>query len=174
MICYIGIGSNLGDREQNITRALELLKASSGLDLERLSPVYETEPWGPVKDQGDYLNLVAQVRWERGPGDLLRAIKGIERDMGRSSGQVWGPRSIDLDLLYFGVQVVQEDGLSIPHPRIPERFFVLKPMSDLAPGWKDPRTNETIDEMLKALAGEGRWKKYGGAFLKKAWARYQS
>jgi 2-amino-4-hydroxy-6-hydroxymethyldihydropteridine diphosphokinase len=125
---YVGLGANLGDREATIRRAAELLGPH------RLSTIRETEPWG-YADQPMFLNAVAEVETELEPGELLARLLEIERELGRErGGQRYGPRTIDLDLLLYGDRIVDEPGLTVPHPRIAERAFVLEPLFELDAG----------------------------------------
>src|SRR5581483_5792557 len=125
---YIGLGSNLGDRESTI------LAAAERLGPHRLSPIVETEPWG-YADQPKFLNAVAEVETALGARALLDFLLEIERELGRvRDGPRYGPRSIDLDLLLFGDEVIDEPGLTVPHPRMAERLFVLEPLLALNPG----------------------------------------
>ena len=134
MIAYIGLGANLGDRETAIRAAAELI----GVD--RLSSIIETEPWG-YEDQPRFLNAVAELDTELPPRVLLELLLEVERQLGRKrSGPRYGPRTIDLDLLLYGDEVIDEPGLTVPHPRLHERRFVLEPLAELAPelgipGW---------------------------------------
>jgi 2-amino-4-hydroxy-6-hydroxymethyldihydropteridine diphosphokinase len=122
---YVGLGANLGDREATIRRAATLLRAS------RLSPILETEPWG-YADQPKFLNAVAEVETELSPRELLDRLLEIERELGRvRNGPRYGPRTIDLDLLLYGDEVIDEPGLTVPHPRLAERLFVLEPLAAL-------------------------------------------
>jgi 2-amino-4-hydroxy-6-hydroxymethyldihydropteridine diphosphokinase len=125
---FVGLGANLGDREATIRHAGELLGAS------RLSSIRETEPWG-YADQPMFLNAVAEVEWGQTPRELLDRLLEVERELGRTrQGPRYGPRTIDLDLLLFGDEVVDEPGLTVPHPRLHERLFVLEPLLELNPG----------------------------------------
>jgi 2-amino-4-hydroxy-6-hydroxymethyldihydropteridine diphosphokinase len=128
---YLGLGSNLGDRLVNLREAVRLLAERPGIAVLRCSRVYETEAVGPP--QPAYLNAVVEVLTELEPRDLLGACLGVEEQMGRVRTERWGPRTIDLDVLTFGQRVVDEDGLSIPHPRMHERGFVLVPLRELDP-----------------------------------------
>ena len=124
---YVGLGANLGDREATIRRAAELIGAA------RLSTIRETEPWG-YADQPPFLNAVAELDTDLSATALLERLLEIERTLGRTrEGARWGPRTIDLDLLLFGALVIDEPGLTVPHPRLCERLFVLEPLAELAP-----------------------------------------
>jgi 2-amino-4-hydroxy-6-hydroxymethyldihydropteridine diphosphokinase len=130
---YIGLGSNLGDREATIRRALELLDADEGIDVVAVSTLRDTEPVGIV-DQPRFLNGAAAVETELGPRELLARLLAVERALGRErTGPRFGPRTVDLDLLLYGGRVVDEPGLRVPHPRLAERKFALEPLAELAP-----------------------------------------
>jgi 2-amino-4-hydroxy-6-hydroxymethyldihydropteridine diphosphokinase len=126
---FLGLGSNLGDRLANLTRAVELLRSRPGVVVLRSSRVYETEPVGPP--QPDYLNAVIEVQTSLPPRALLEAGLDVERQMGRERRERWGPRVLDVDVLTYGRQVIDENGLQIPHPRMHERAFVLVPLLEL-------------------------------------------
>jgi 2-amino-4-hydroxy-6-hydroxymethyldihydropteridine diphosphokinase len=130
-VAFIGLGSNLGDREENVRAALERLSELGPL---RASTVRETDPVG-LTEQPMFLNAVAEVRTELPARELLASLLAIERDLGRDRTveQRWGPRTIDLDLLLYGGDVIDEPGLTVPHPRLAERLFVLEPLHELAP-----------------------------------------
>jgi 2-amino-4-hydroxy-6-hydroxymethyldihydropteridine diphosphokinase len=126
-LAYVGLGSNLGDREATIRRAAELVGAR------RLSSLRETEPWG-YEDQPPFLNAVAELDATEDPRVLLERLLAVERELGRTrDGPRWGPRTIDLDLLVYGEIQVDEPGLTVPHPRLHERTFALEPLAELAP-----------------------------------------
>lgn len=132
MKAYVGLGANLGDREATIRKAAELLGPH------RLSSIRETEPWG-YADQPRFLNAVAEIETALTPRGLLDRLLEIERELGRApGGPRYGPRTIDLDLLLYGEEVVDEPGLTVPHPRIAERAFVLEPLFELDPGFFVP------------------------------------
>lgn len=129
---FVGIGSNLGDREGHLRRALELLAVEEGIVLVAVSALRETEPVGPV-EQGPFLNGAVQVTTALPPGELLERLLEIEQRLGRVRRERFGPRTIDLDLLLYGDEVVDEPGLTLPHPRLHERRFALEPLAELAP-----------------------------------------
>lgn len=128
--CYIGIGSNLGDRRSYIDRATELIDKVADTSVRRISSIYETDPVSDVP-QGKYLNGVVEIETALRPAELLKALNGIEESLGRVRAVKNGPRTIDLDILYYGDEAVDEGGLVIPHPRIVEREFVLKGLREL-------------------------------------------
>lgn len=129
-ICYIGIGSNLGDRRLYIDRAIESIKRSPDIRLRRISSIYETDPVGAVP-QGKFLNGVLEIETALTPKALLKELNGIEEALGRKRALKDGPRTIDLDILYYGEEAIDDGGLVIPHPRINEREFVLKGLREL-------------------------------------------
>ena len=130
---YVGLGSNLGDSRGVIRRAIEALGSFSDTRVIATSPHYRTVPFGPV-EQGAFINAVAGVITRHPPLDFLRALRTLERQLGRAGGRArWGPREIDLDLLTFGDTILATDELTLPHPGIPERDFVLYPLRDIAP-----------------------------------------
>jgi 2-amino-4-hydroxy-6-hydroxymethyldihydropteridine diphosphokinase len=130
-LAYLALGSNLGDRDRHLAEARRLL-AEHGARLLRESRVRETEPFG-VTDQPRFLNQVLEVEWAGSPRQLLEMAKSVERQVGRRPGPRWGPREIDVDILLFGDQAVEEPGLIIPHPGLREREFVREPLRELRP-----------------------------------------
>ena len=129
--CYIGLGSNVGDRFEHLQRAVGLLEASPGIELVVASGVYETQPVGP--DQPDFLNAAVEIRTSLPARELLARLKEIETEIGRTpSEDRWGPREIDLDLLTYGDETIDEDDLIVPHPKMGERAFVLVPLAEIA------------------------------------------
>jgi 2-amino-4-hydroxy-6-hydroxymethyldihydropteridine diphosphokinase len=145
---YLGLGSNIGDREQHLRRAVEQLQGPD-LRILRLSPLYETEPVDYTR-QPWFVNRVAEAETELFPMQLLARLGRVERALGRVRGIPKGPRVIDIDILFFGRAVVRTAKLEVPHPRIAERRFVLEPLADLAPDLRHPVTRKTIREMLDA------------------------
>lgn len=153
----IAIGSNLGDRSANIERSLSALDALPGIELVRTSTVIETDPVGPT-GQGPYLNAAAELRTTLDPFELLKCMLGVEHWLGRarSREQRWGPRTIDLDLLAHGDAVLNTPELTLPHPRLHERDFVLRPLAEIAPDAVIPGLNATPSQLLNDLrAGAG-------------------
>ncbi len=129
---YIGLGSNLGDRKAALRKALKALGASPGLAVSGVSSLYETQPWGKP-DQPAFLNAVAEVQTQTNAMSLLRLLQGIETDMGRIRRERWGPRTIDLDILLFGREIIAENELTVPHPELARRKFVLVPLAEVNP-----------------------------------------
>jgi len=143
---YVGLGSNLGGREAMIGRAVELL----GDEVIAVSSLLETEPWGYV-DQPRFVNAVARLETSRTPRELLDRLLEIERELGRSrEGPRFGPRTIDLDLLLYGDERIDEPGLTVPHPRLHERAFVLEPLAELDPALVVPGLGP-LPELLSGL-----------------------
>lgn len=146
-IVYLGLGSNLGNREANLDRALKLI--GERIRVGKVSSIYDTEPIGKT-DQPRFLNLICQVYTRLTPEGLLKLAKGFELKMGRHS-KTGEPRTIDIDILLFGNMVVKTPELVIPHPRIEEREFVLVPLAEIAPDIVHPLTGNTIKEMREAV-----------------------
>ncbi|MCC6659624.1 MAG: 2-amino-4-hydroxy-6-hydroxymethyldihydropteridine diphosphokinase [Phycisphaerales bacterium] len=148
----IAIGSNLGDRAAHLRTATSALRTLPESRLVAVSPVFETAPIGPVA-QGPYLNAAAALQTTLGPRALLGALLAIERAAGRErrEGERWGPRTLDLDLLIYENLIVNEPGLTLPHPRLHERAFVLEPLSHIAAAAVIPGKNLTIVAALAAL-----------------------
>jgi 2-amino-4-hydroxy-6-hydroxymethyldihydropteridine diphosphokinase len=160
MICYIGVGSNLGDRLENIQKAVALLEKTKGVKIRRASPLYETEPWKGAGKQGDYFNLVLELDCLVTPERLLEELKGIEKKVGRKlRKRRWASREIDLDILFFDHLTLRGKRLCVPHPLIQERFFVLKPLADVAPDLKHPLWPFDVKTMLSSLKETGHWRK---------------
>lgn len=128
--CYIGIGSNLGDRQSYIDRAIKEINDSANMRVLRVSSIYETRPVSEIL-QGEFLNGVLEIGTGLDPQDLLRELNAIEKRLGRERAAKNGPRTIDLDILYYGEEVVEEGNLTIPHPEILDRDFVLKGLKEL-------------------------------------------
>ena len=151
-IVYLGLGSNMGDREAMLKSALDELE-TPGLRLLRVSSLYETEPIG-LREQRWFLNLVAEFETELFPKQLLHRMQKIEMRLGRKRTVENGPRMIDIDILLYGNLAIKTEELEIPHPRYRERRFTLAPLAELNPGLRDPATGETMAEMLAALTGQ--------------------
>jgi 2-amino-4-hydroxy-6-hydroxymethyldihydropteridine diphosphokinase len=144
---FVGLGSNLGDRESTLRRALELLGTRARVVA--TSSLRETEPWG-LEEQPTFLNAAAEVETDLAPRELLRVLRDVERSLGRSrAGPRWGPRTIDLDLLVYADEEIDEPGLTVPHPHLHERRFVLEPLAELDPGLVVPGRGRVSDLLAK-------------------------
>jgi len=151
-IAYLGLGSNLGDRQAALREALDRLDSGASRILRR-SSIYETEP-RDLPDQPWFLNQVVEIDTTLSPFQLLAAIQKTEQEMGRERGIPKGPRTIDVDILLYADQVIHTSELAIPHPRLAERRFVLEPLAELIPEFTHPVTHQTIAEMLGATADQ--------------------
>ena len=147
-IAYIGVGSNLGNRKQTIERAKTLLSESRGVRFLRSAPLYETKPLGGPRDQGMYVNTVWEIKTTLSAQSLMESLLAIETSLGRERLGKNSPRTIDLDLLFWGDEILNETGLSVPHPRLHERWFVLKPLRDLSADFIHPVLKKSICELL--------------------------
>ncbi|MBI5463996.1 MAG: 2-amino-4-hydroxy-6-hydroxymethyldihydropteridine diphosphokinase [Ignavibacteriales bacterium] len=148
---FVGLGSNLGDRLSYLHQAIDLLEQLPDAILESFSSVYQTEPVG-VKHQPEFFNAVVKLRSALNPRELYQHLKRIEKTIGRTHAERWGPREIDLDLLYYGNRVLQEEGLTIPHTESANRRFVLVPMKEIAATFRDPLRQLSIAELLNACS----------------------
>jgi 2-amino-4-hydroxy-6-hydroxymethyldihydropteridine diphosphokinase len=149
-LAYVGLGSNLGDREEMIQAALGAIARAPGVRLLRCSSIIETDPaGGPL--QGRFLNAVAEVEVDIDPRDLLHCLLEIEEGMGRVRAGRWGPRFIDLDLLLYGEEILKEGDLEVPHPRMQDRLFVLRPLAELDGSLRIPPGEETVEEILHRI-----------------------
>ncbi len=146
---FLSLGSNLGDRAALLNEALNHLK-TQGVRVIRRSSIHETEPQDYL-DQPRFLNMTVEVETELTPQELLAAIQKIETEMGRQRTIPKGPRTIDIDILFYANQIISIAGLEIPHPRLTERHFVLDPLSEIAPDFRHPATGKTVRELRSAL-----------------------
>lgn len=150
---FLGLGSNLGDRQENLRQAVRHLQAA-GIQLMRASSLYETAP-RDLLDQPQFLNAVIQAQTILFPMQVLHGVREIERAMGRRRTTPKGPRNIDIDILFYGRTVITTAQLEVPHPRIAQRRFVLEPLAEIAPDFRHPVTGKTAGEMLAMLEPQG-------------------
>lgn len=155
---YIGLGSNLGDRAGNLLLAIQGMM-NAGLEITRLSHIYETEPVETFP-QPPFLNMVAELKSDLMPDQLMLTLLQVESSLGRTRDTEKGPRNIDLDLLLVGDQILNTETLTLPHPRLSHRRFVLLPLAELAPAFVHPALNKTVRELLDTVADNSevsRW-----------------
>lgn len=156
---YLLLGTNIGDRERHLERALTLLSGEclleelfrpplAGVEIQEVSHVYETAAWGKL-EQDDYLNQVVRVSTTLSPQHLLKFISAIETRMGRVRRKVWEPRIIDLDILFYGSEIIREEKLVVPHPHLQDRRFALTPLAEIAPDLMHPVLRKSVRELLR-------------------------
>lgn len=155
-LAAIGLGGNIGDVRAAFARALGRLDAHPHVRVGEVSSLWRSAPWGLV-EQDDFLNAVALVSTRLAPRDLLDLLLEQERDAGRKRIGRWGPRVLDLDLLWHGDRVISEPGLEVPHPRLAERSFVLEPAMEVCPEWRHPQTGEALADSRERLRASGAW-----------------
>ncbi len=180
---YLGLGSNLGHREENLVGAVRLLgisqdaktagQAEGGttgeasldkIEIVRASSIYETPPWG-YKLQPDFLNCVLEARTRLPPAKVLQRVKAVEQSMGRQPSVRYGPRLIDVDILLYGDDIVDYPGLQIPHPRLHQRAFVLVPLAELHPGLVHPILGAAVGALASQVDGREEVKLWGPLFI---------
>ena len=144
---YLGLGSNVGDRKAQLDQSIRILNETEGINVIQTSPIYETEPVGYV-EQPQFFNQCIEIETSLTPHDLLKACLGTEQQLHRVRDIRWGPRTLDVDILLFEEQIIDEDDLIIPHPRMLERSFVLIPLNDIAPDFTEPHTNKKIRDLV--------------------------
>lgn len=154
---FLLTGGNLGDSLQNLATALHLLEQQVGV-IKRVSAIYETEPWG-VTEQPFYHNQIVEILTPKNAHELMDLLLSIEKKIGRIRAEKYGPRIIDIDILFFNSEVINTDNLVVPHPRIQERRFVLEPMNEIAPEFVHPVLQQTISELLSNTADKSIVKK---------------
>lgn len=155
MVVYVSLGSNLGDRLAFLRRAVEALDAMPMVEVRKISSLYETEPVG-IKDQPDFLNAAAEIECAMSVREFWLRAKAIERAIGRRRSERWGPREIDLDIIYFGSAVLDAPDLTVPHRERTKRRFVLEPIAELAGSFVDPVLGRTVQELLEACDDPSR------------------
>ena len=155
---FLGIGTNLGDRERNLQDALAVL--SQKMVILKESSIYQTAPWGYL-DQPAFLNQVIEAQTDLSSLNLLGFLKDTEKLLGRQANFRYGPRLIDLDILFYGNRIIQTPRLQVPHPRLTQRAFVLVPLAEIAPEFVHPQNKQTITQLLAALPDLGGVEKCG-------------
>ena len=153
---FIGAGANLGEPVRQIRQAQDALQKSPGIKFLGASSFYRTQPVGPV-EQPPFINAVVALECSVSPRELLALLLEIEQNMGRVRKERWGPRVIDLDLLFYGEEIIKEQGLEVPHPRLHERRFVLVPLAEIASGFVHPVIKKSVSELLAGLPEGDFW-----------------
>lgn len=154
-ICYLHLGSNVGQREINLKKALQLIADTIG-SIPSESNVYETSAWGFI-DQDSFLNQAIEVSTELNPQDLLAQIEVIEKELDKDKKFFWGPRRIDIDIIFYSDQLVETDKLTIPHPRMDKRNFVLAPLNEIAADFRHPILDKTVSELMALCTDSGSY-----------------
>jgi dihydroneopterin aldolase/2-amino-4-hydroxy-6-hydroxymethyldihydropteridine diphosphokinase len=149
---YLSFGSNMGNREEHIQKALKSLGEIPECRVNRISEIIETKPYGGV-EQGDFLNGCLQLDTMLTPLELLEKLHRIEREAGRERKVRWGPRTLDLDILFYDRELIETESLVIPHIDLEHRYFVLKPLAEIAPNLRHPISKKTVSQMLRAVQG---------------------
>ncbi|MCC5920654.1 MAG: 2-amino-4-hydroxy-6-hydroxymethyldihydropteridine diphosphokinase [Cyclobacteriaceae bacterium] len=158
---YISLGSNIGDRNAHLQQAIKLLQSDPNLQIKQISAIYESSAWG-LEDQAAFYNCNLSVAWNDTSSQLLDLLLDIEHSMQRKRLIKWGPRNIDIDLLYFGDEQLNTQRLILPHPHIKDRKFILMPMVEIAPDFRCPRWQLTQRELLHKCNDQGEVKKVLG------------
>lgn len=152
VIAYLGLGSNLGNKMDNLNKGINLLRCTAGIAVKATSPFYHTSPVG-YTDQPDFLNAAVEIDTTLNPIGLLDICQCIEKKLKRVDSVRWGPRTIDIDILLYGDCIMRNDRLVLPHPMMHEREFVLKPLNDIAPQAVHPVYNMTVAQLYRGIAG---------------------
>ncbi|WP_108672107.1 2-amino-4-hydroxy-6-hydroxymethyldihydropteridine diphosphokinase [Peribacillus acanthi] len=161
---FLSLGTNIGERYQYLRDAVQLLGEDPSIDVLKISSIYETEPVG-YTDQGNFLNIVVKIETRYSPEELLLRCQSIEQNLGRKREIRWGPRTIDLDILLYNQENIEADNLSIPHPRMHERAFVLIPLLETEPNIKLPTMDIPLTSLLENMPekeGVQKWKQKNG------------
>ncbi|WP_323703403.1 2-amino-4-hydroxy-6-hydroxymethyldihydropteridine diphosphokinase [Mammaliicoccus sp. Dog046] len=146
-IAYLGLGSNMGDRQLLLEEAIQSLNAVNGIEVTKISPIYETKPVG-YTEQPDFLNMCIEISTELESSELLNVCMTVEQQLHRVRVERWGPRTIDIDILLYDQSVIQSPDLEVPHPRMTERAFVMIPLNDIASNVVEPISKKYIWELL--------------------------
>ena len=147
---FLGIGSNIGNKQEYVDSAIDILKNTKSIELKRVSEMYITKAWGKT-DQDDFLNCAVEIESYEQPEDLLKITQKIEQDLGRERHEKWGPRTIDIDILFCDGEIIYTDDLKIPHPYVQDRKFVLEPLNDFAEFFIHPVFHKTLKQLLDEL-----------------------
>jgi 2-amino-4-hydroxy-6-hydroxymethyldihydropteridine diphosphokinase len=150
-VACIALGSNLGDRRANLDGAIAVLRSHPGIVVRRVSSWIETEPVGGPPGQGRYLNGAAVIETDLSPHELLSVLRSVEQQFGRTRGAANASRTLDIDLLLYDDRIIDEPGLTVPHPRMHERRFVLEPLAQIAPNARHPTRGTTVARLLACL-----------------------
>jgi len=150
---FLGLGTNIGDLQENLNSAIEFIKGISGISIVKSSSVYKTKPWG-FKEQSDFLNMVIMLQFGESPEVLMHHLREIETKMGKAVLCKWGPRVIDIDILFCDDLIFDTEHLTIPHPEMYKRDFVLLPMMEIAPEFVHPIFKLTIEELYDNFVAE--------------------
>ncbi|AZO94820.1 2-amino-4-hydroxy-6-hydroxymethyldihydropteridine diphosphokinase [Halocella sp. SP3-1] len=153
---YIGLGSNIGNREENLNQAVDMLRNAAGIKVTAVSTYFNTAPVGYM-EQPDFLNAVVEASIDFTVYELLELCRNIEKKLKRERITHWGPRTIDVDILIFGDLILEDEMLIIPHPRMHEREFVLKPLNEIAPGVIHPVCNKSISKLYNEILLKSRY-----------------
>jgi 2-amino-4-hydroxy-6-hydroxymethyldihydropteridine diphosphokinase len=152
---FLGLGSNVGDKEKHLAQACDRINTIERSSIIHVSSVYESEPWGR-KDQDAFLNQVIEIKTNLKPGTFFAACQKIEKSMGRASSIRWGPRIIDIDLLIYHHRIIDDKGMQVPHPRLTQRRFVLVPLVEIAPHVIIPGVGKNTLEILQECEDSGK------------------
>lgn len=150
MKAYLGLGSNLGNRMQNMEVAVKFLSSDRNISISRLSRIRETKPYGKL-DQADFLNQVIEIETKLSATELLTACQKVESQLKRERLEKWGPRTIDIDILFYGNEIIEQEALRIPHPDLENRSFVMEPLNELSPDFVHPVLKKSVNQIYKDL-----------------------
>jgi 2-amino-4-hydroxy-6-hydroxymethyldihydropteridine diphosphokinase len=148
---YIGLGSNVGDKIKNLQRAVDLLNKTEGCRVNKISSIFESKPYGII-EQDNFYNAAAEIKCSLSVKDLFYSLKKIEEDIGRKKRERWGPREIDLDLIFFDDIVYSDDQINVPHKGTAERDFVLMPLNEIAPDYIHPELKRKISDICRDIS----------------------
>ena len=150
MICYLGLGANLGNREENIKNAISRLSSHPEILIKKRSSMIETKPYGNI-DQPDFINSVIEIETDLTAENLLSKCLTVENELGRKRNEKWGPRTIDIDILFCNDQIINSQKLIVPHPDLHNREFILRSLNEICPDFIHPVLNKSIKELYLAL-----------------------